>query len=263
MQVASDLHLSLRDMPDFKGIITPSASVLILAGDICELSEDHIWKPFLRSVAPSFKTVLWLCGNHEHHYVKKDDDARPSMLKQVIAAHKWIDTNVPNVYIVHEPIVFPLRDLDPDKWADDARRLVMVTLWTHLNSPASRNYMTTDFNYIPNWSPHVHNACHMHDLKFLQARVRRGDIVVTHHPPVLDRRASPDKYKNQAEHHALHFGSNALSAMRIKPALWVFGHTHHRADFIEDGVRLVSNARGHSWEQDVEPKYQSNFVVNI
>lgn len=259
MQVASDLHLKPADLKaGFEGILDPSAAVLILAGDICELSEDYLWKPFLTKVAPSYKTVLWLCGNHEHHYMKEGHGL--SITRQVLAAHRWIDEHAPNVYIIHEPIVFPLKDLDPEQWADDPRRLVIATLWTHLYSPASREISTTDFDNIPHWTPQVHNASHMYDQRFLKANVRRNDIVVTHHPPVLDQRTSAEQYRRRPHAHTLHFGSHTLAGMDVKPPLWIFGHTHHCADFEVGPVRLVSNARGHPWE---DTGYRSDLVVKL
>lgn len=43
--------------------------------------------------------------------------------------------------------------------------------------------------------------------------------------------------------------------------LWVYGHTHSAADFLEGATRLISNPRGYRGER-TEP-YNSQLIVEV
>ena len=74
-QIASDLHLDKLYVPsiltgygievkDYKDIIRPRSDILILAGDICHISEVDRHTPFFQYVSDNFQYVLYLSLIH-------------------------------------------------------------------------------------------------------------------------------------------------------------------------------------------------------
>ncbi|PWY65826.1 hypothetical protein BO83DRAFT_410747 [Aspergillus eucalypticola CBS 122712] len=98
---------------------------------------------------------------------------------------------------------------------------------------------------VPDWSVDDHNARHAAGKRSRQ----RSLLVVTHHAPLLQGTSSPK-----------HAQSPWSVAFATGVKVWVFGHTHYTTDFIEKGVRVVSNQRGNvlPWSY---PKAQSGFDV--
>mmetsp|Transcript_86973 Transcript_86973/g.218903 ORF Transcript_86973/g.218903 Transcript_86973/m.218903 type:complete len:347 (+) Transcript_86973:67-1107(+) len=71
LQIASDLHLEMYDVPpSLEDILTPSAPVLALLGDISALGYMHgvkMYEHFLAECSRRFYMVLVLPGNHEFY----------------------------------------------------------------------------------------------------------------------------------------------------------------------------------------------------
>lgn len=59
-QIVSDLHIEYKntDVPDPLSLITPSAEILILAGDIGSFYQYDQLKKFLSKLCPHFKIVI-------------------------------------------------------------------------------------------------------------------------------------------------------------------------------------------------------------
>ena len=71
IQIVSDTHLEFRG-ENFQKLIKPSAPILFLLGDICACgtTEDFdIYKKFMTFLAPKFKYIFHVPGNHEYYTV--------------------------------------------------------------------------------------------------------------------------------------------------------------------------------------------------
>ena len=75
-QIVSDLHIEYKsnDVPDPLTLITPSADILILAGDIGSFYQYDQLKTFLINLCPYFKVVVYVPGNHEYYNKTKNHD---------------------------------------------------------------------------------------------------------------------------------------------------------------------------------------------
>ena len=71
IQIASDLHLEYnKDIKDFNEIITPSAPIIVLAGDIGNLYTCENLRKFLAWCCNNFIAVIYIPGNHEYYTIR-------------------------------------------------------------------------------------------------------------------------------------------------------------------------------------------------
>ena len=64
IQIASDLHLELREKQTFEIFLEPAAPVLALLGDVAPLDHPNLF-PFLEWIAERWETILWIAGDAE------------------------------------------------------------------------------------------------------------------------------------------------------------------------------------------------------
>lgn len=71
INIVSDLHLDTYKTvfgTTYPNIINRNnADILIIAGDLCEYNNIHLYKSFLQDVCDSYKEVLYVPGNHEYY----------------------------------------------------------------------------------------------------------------------------------------------------------------------------------------------------
>ena len=81
----------------------------------------------------------------------------------------------------------------------------------------------TDFALIRDFVPWVHQA-HAAQLAFLQANVRAGDVVVTHHLPHPN--STPAMFADSPLNRFFVSGDARGVLERAGARLWLHGHTH-------------------------------------
>jgi len=101
IQIASDLHIEFKndDIPDPLYYITPSADILILAGDIGSLYKIDQLKGFLEKLCPLFATVIYVPGNHEYYTVQNYEHL--SMNKLLNRLYD-IEKDIKNLYVLNQ-----------------------------------------------------------------------------------------------------------------------------------------------------------------
>lgn len=243
--LASDLHLGAEDTAD---ILCPNGGdpdgLLVLAGDVCEAHQHHLWAPILHDLSQLYDHVLWLFGNHEWRKVDDWGTVKVSLMH-------FVDEHE-NVTIIPRRGVF--------HWKE--HRLVCATLWSSLSREAGKAARrdSLDCHDIPKWTPHAWNRMHDHDLSFLLRNVQQGDIVVTHHAPLLNGVADP-KYTDRVKRRW--YGSDVLQRYNRKhlPKVHLFGHTHFRMDTVRHGTRIVNQPRGNRHERLLWPWHGPTQVL--
>ena len=115
-QIASDLHLdklyvpSIRtqsgiEVKDYKDLIRPRSNILILAGDICHISNVDRYTPFFEYVSENFQYVLYIPGNHEFYNSDLEIEELEINLEKYLYSFKNI-FYLNNKSIVIEDILF-------------------------------------------------------------------------------------------------------------------------------------------------------------
>ncbi|OJZ84724.1 hypothetical protein ASPFODRAFT_34948 [Aspergillus luchuensis CBS 106.47] len=257
-QILSDLHLEVNQQ--YSSYEIPAcAEHLILAGDIGRLTDYEEYRNFLQKLTDRFKLVFLVLGNHEF-YIERFETGieRAKRLEQDPALNGRL-------------IVLPQKRYDVP---GSNVSILGCTLWSKVPKESADIVQSKvkDFQKIANWSVDDHNARHDSDYSWLMKEIRairqkneaagkrsrqRSILVVTHHAPSLQGTSSP---KHAQSPWSVAFGTDILSGIPDGVKVWVFGHTHYTTDFMEKGVRVVSNQRGYMlpWS---DSKKDSGFDV--
>lgn len=253
LRIASDIHtefmareqhkiprIALHTLPEMDG---DSETTLILAGDIGSMHKPKCLIAFIDAVAPRFKDVFYIPGNHEYYGGTLKDT--PAEISMMLSHHK-------NLWFA--PLgVFQCGD-------ENKRRIFYTTLWTNFDNenPVSMfeaQYAMNDYQHICNVIKNgitdrilpAHTlALHKKSMEMLED-IREGDIVITHHLP--SRRSVPKEFIGSNLNGAYASMLDRFIAEK-KPALWIHGHTHSPCDYMIGDTRIICNPRGYAGQED-------------
>jgi Icc-related predicted phosphoesterase len=248
-QIASDLHIEYKnnEVPDPLTLITPTADVLILAGDIGSFYKYDQLKSFLQKLCPYFKVVLYVPGNHEYY---KQQGYQAQQMNILLKRFMKIEKSINNLYVLNRSSV----------QIDDVC-IVGCTLWSDattvipkfivrvqsMNSLLYKQKFDSDLEYIEKMIEY----CKKKNLKLL---------VITHHCPtysvITSRKKKKDKYISLYASHLDHL----LTDDQVHT--WVCGHIHSNFDKItEGGTHLVGNQKGKP--KDHITDYNKSLVISV
>jgi Icc-related predicted phosphoesterase len=248
VQIASDLHIEYNNdnIPDPLDFITPSANILILAGDIGSFYKIDQLTKFLESLCSYFQLVLYVPGNHEWYMIPEHNPLIWSTLEQRM---RNIEEKISNLYI-----------LDCSSVRIGNVCITGATLWS---SPANKippfivrvNGMKTKEYYDK----------HIHDLNYLKKMMNYCKennhklLVVTHHPPTLK---VLDDVKKRRKFISLYATDLEYLLDKNNVHTWICGHIHKNFDFYtEKGCRIVSNQKGKMKDRITD--YKKDFTITL
>ena len=209
----------------------------MLAGDIEVGTLGVVWAAATFPHAP----VVYVLGNHEHYHHDFDN----------LVAECREKARGTNVHVL-EREAFDLggiRVLGCTLWTDyklyGAERKALAQEWAEQAMSDHRCIVRQDGQrFTPAHAAHTFTE----SAKWLDRQSAKSDrpvLVVTHHAPTAATTAPfvAGRISNAAFH------SNADHLIRSPVRLWVHGHTHHNADLLHNGVRVVSNQWGYPNER--------------
>jgi predicted phosphodiesterase len=266
IQIFSDTHLEFRG-ENFQKLIKPIAPVLCMVGDICacgSVEDFNIYKSFIKYLAPKFKYILHIPGNHEYYTTGnkniKYEDTVPGIDKKI----KNYLNNFDNVFFLNNNTL---------KLNFDKKTYVFIgtTLWSNIRLK-DRIYvekMMNDYNsiYMPSNNKLVRKfdvndmlKIHTKSLKYIKKEMKKLKfneigIVLTHHKPY--RSLDIENIISQAYETDL-IGTKIKSPHRVK--LFAYGHTHIADDSCIDNVRVVSNPKGYPSQKTL---YKDDFIISV
>jgi predicted phosphodiesterase len=274
LQIISDTHLEFRG-ENFQRLIKPSAPILCMVGDICACGTDsdfRVYKEFIKYLAPKFKYIFHIPGNHEYYTSGNKnityEDTIPGINKKIQNYLKSFN----NIFFLNDSTV----KLNIDK---KTYIFIGTALWTGIRQHNKKKIesMMNDYNsiYMPCQLPKKSikslqpvrkftvddmSKIHIKSLKYIKkemSKIKPDEIgiVLTHHKPY--RSASIEKIITQAYETDI-IGTIIKSPHRVK--LFVYGHTHVADDSQVDGVRVVSNPKGYPSQKT---RYKNDFVVGV
>jgi len=249
-QIASDLHIEYKndESPDPLLYITPSADVLILAGDIGSVYKYHQLETFMKKLCTYFKIVLYVIGNKEYYDVPGYELEKMDSLFDKLML---LEQNSANLYILNRKSVL----------IDDVC-IAGCTLWSYplvavpsfivrindMNTHKYKQRYKEDFLYIKN----MINYCSKKKLKLL---------VVTHHCPTYNI-IKQKSQRNKDRYTSLYASSLDYLLKSNKVHTWVCGHIHINFDYItEGGTHLVGNQVGKPKDRITD--YSKSFVIKV
>jgi predicted phosphodiesterase len=246
LQIVSDLHIEVEDtVPPALSLITPSADILVLAGDIGRINKPEQLKAFLTDICQHYQYVLYVLGNHEYYKVKETPNRT---MEELFTNLSSFTQDIPNLHILNRNSV-----------VIDNTCIIGCTLW-------SRALVD-----IPSYMVRIHaintteyNELHKQDLKYIEKMVAYCNyknlklVVITHHCPtylVIGNRGK-DRFRSL-------YASNLdylLDSNRIHT--WICGHTHTNFDLrSRNGTRVVSNQKGKP--RDNITDFSLSKIINV
>ncbi|KAF4509321.1 hypothetical protein G6O67_005586 [Ophiocordyceps sinensis] len=230
----SDLHLEVgQQYSTFSFGVT--APFLLLAGDIGRLLDYDGYLGFLQGLAPRYRKVFLVLGNHEFYGL--DHGSGLDAARRLSREPSLADTVVV---------------LNKTRWDDPDSNLTILgcTLWSAISDEARGvvEAKVNDFKKMGAWTARKHNEVHADEVAWLrhQVSLARGRLllVATHHAPCLEGTSQPGHSDNPW---SSAFATDLLAQEGWGGvSVWVFGHTHYSTDFsLPSGIRLVANQRGY------------------
>ena len=248
-QIVSDLHIEYRtnEVPDPLTLITPSADILILAGDIGSFYQYNQLKTFLINLCPHFKVVIYVPGNHEYYTMKGYHSQKMKVLLQNFVQ---MEQSINNLYVLSRSSV----------QIDDVC-IVGCTLWSDPDTVVPKFIVR-----VPDMNTRVYKQRYESDLGYIKKMIKycqkkdKKLMVVTHHCPtysvITSKKKLKDKYISLYASHLDHL----LTSEKVHT--WVAGHIHHNFDLItEGGTHLVGNQRGKP--KDKITDYNKSMVITV
>ncbi|MEO9968144.1 MAG: metallophosphoesterase [Reichenbachiella sp.] len=240
IQYASDLHL---EFPEQRAAINskrlrPVGDILILAGDICYLTEDHFKFTFFDYCSDHWKETYIVPGNHEFYNNSYDIKNAVSdfsiSLRDNVQYLNNIEVEIENI------------------------RFLFSTLWTNVNkNPLGIEQGLNDFHQCTyegkRFTVADHNQCHLKSLNFLNSQlVEETDcdhtVVVSHHVPF------PESYCDYPFVSTLDDAFHSdLTPMLVRHKIdaWIYGHNHfNQPEFQIENTRMLTNQMGYVSQQE-------------
>lgn len=229
IQLISDLHLECYVDEGLSFVhkdLHVAADVLVLAGDVMNLTGAKHVTERLSWFCDRFKDVIYVPGNHEF-YTTLPIEAE----KRLAKASEFL----PNLHV-----------LNPGTVEIEGQRFVGATMWFP-PTPDEDQYRKwlSDFHLIRNFVPWVHEQ-HEEEIKFLECQVRPQDVVITHHLPHPN--STPARFATSPINRFF-VAPDASRVLAKQPKLWLHGHTHTACDYQLGATRVVCNPRGYPGEK--------------
>jgi predicted phosphohydrolase len=248
-QIVSDLHIEYKtnEVPDPLTLITPSADILILAGDIGSFYKYDQLKIFLVKLCSYFKVVIYVPGNHEYYSVY---GYKPQKMDELFNNFIKIEETIHNLYILNRSSVY-IGDVC----------IVGCTLWSD-----PKVHVPNFIVRIPEMNTKEYNKKHIEDLSYIKKMIRycqRKELkifVITHHCPTYSVITTKKKIKDK--YISMYASDLDYLLNKEKVHTWVAGHIHINFDLItEGGTRLVGNQLGKP--KDHITDYNKSMVISI
>ena len=228
IQLVSDLHIEyLSEDVNPLDLITPSADILVLAGDIGSLYKMHQLKKFLTTLSTHFKVILYVLGNHEFYYYTESIQNNMEYLYK--CANNMMD-DIKNLVILNCNSVIIGNTC-----------ISGATLWSKPEIKIPKYIIR--INGISN---ELYESMHIKDLGYIEKMIDYCQdnnlklIVVTHYPPT--REVLGDTVKRNV---SLYINNLEYLLSKDKIHTWICGHVHKNFDFIsKDGTRVIGNQAG-------------------
>jgi len=253
IQYSSDLHIDkFPKGTSFYSFLTPTAPILILAGDICPAT-NPLFRAFLGWCSRHWHTVLFTAGNHEYY-----------CREQTIRTHAEIDALIRNITARFGNVVY-LQDGGRYTIPNTNITVLGSTLWSDVdvNIHDAVRAKKGEYKYIyksvadicQNVIPADISAFHTIHKRALKTAIANTSynqqiIVVSHHLPT--HRLLEPEYRQEAWRSCYASADEDIFSKRIHT--WICGHGHRGTMLRYKKMMLRMNARGYNKPSELNRK---------
>jgi predicted phosphodiesterase len=251
--VLSDLHVDInRHHPLVLPDPRPEHDAVVIAGDICHGLDEAVW--FIAGEKLNAKPVVLVAGNHEFYGFDRHAELKTGRAE----AAKFL-----NIHL-----------LERDAVEICGVTFLGCTLWTDyryagVREQARAMYLAAqrlnDHRLITNgrgvWTPQDALEEHEASRAWLGRQLDRAGaattVVVTHHAP------SPGSVHERYREDLLTAAfTSDLGDLIGRARLWIHGHMHAPADYVQDGCRVLANPRGYVGIKE-DSAFNAGLVVEV
>lgn len=250
IQYVSDLHIDKHPTPisPFE-LITPSADILILAGDIGSFYNIDQLKTFILPLSHCFKLILYVPGNHEYYFSRKHK------FRQNISTlyhHALELEEIPNLYLMNS------NSIRIGKMC-----ICGCTMWTKYKYKELPKYVR-----IKGMTQTIYNDLHKRQIEYMRmvnSYCQENGyqlIMVTHHNPLSVSVLQPDKKKKFDPYESLYYADLNVKEFNTV-SYWIYGHTHKSVEVNVSNIQFLSNQLGRTWDVESNYKKERTFEVEV
>jgi predicted phosphodiesterase len=250
LHILSDLHLEMINPPYGWRIPESAADAVVLAGDIGVGTAGVEW-----AIAESerlCKPSIYVPGNHEYY------NQRLSVREKMKAVALGSSVHVLDLDAV---VLEGTRFLGATLWTDYllcGRALRATAMEQAQRALNDHRLINPPEGFRPADALVRHEAARGWLERELAERFDGATVVVTHHAPAPE--GTHPRFRDDILTAA--FVSNLEELMRTnRPQLWIHGHTHHCAQYLVAGTKLVANQMGYP-HQPASGHFNPNLVID-
>jgi len=228
-------------------------AVLVLAGDICSHKETLIG--FLNYIAPRFKDVIFISGNHEYYGYDY---------------HEWNDevsARLSTINNLHTSLG------DVNSWVIDGVRFVAGTMWADGGPVQNEQFVSQylhDFKVIK-YEGHKFTVDDMKLLNLHQVEKAKQlinmpfdgiTVGISHHVPSYSFCHPRFGWIVDG---GFAFNGDSIFMADNAPAVWIFGHTHDTIDKLVGNTHFVCNPAGYrqEWNTAMNNYFSAPKFINL
>jgi predicted phosphodiesterase len=255
LSILSDLHLEFLDADKITKLVKClPADVLVLAGDICAIGSPEDYNKlivFLKYMAPKFKHILHVAGNHEYYYTRSPP-TKEHTIPGVNRKLKAIEKEIPNYKYLNCNMI--TLDINNKKYD-----FIGATTWTRVerSDRIAVENMMNDYNYIfcfkdgsaVKFTVDDMQKLHSKHTSFIKKSIEELKnsktplILITHHKPISNYEKGERSVSKQA------YETDLLNIIKLPVKVSIYGHTHEYKDEVISGIRFISNPKGYKHER--------------
>lgn len=237
IQIVSDLHIEKINSSKINGLdyITPSAPILILAGDIGSLYKFNQLYNFFNSIYTYFDHILYIPGNNEYYY-DKQNILFDNLNIKLLSLQKFFHN---------------LKILNKSYTIIDDYLFCGCVLWSFIH------YELPNFVKIYNFNKDIYNRKNLIEKKYIQKIIniskqkKLKTVIITHYAP---SKLLLTNNKLKFFYRRLYY--NNMDYLFNNNLIWIYGHTHSNVNRKIDNTHFFSNQKGSS-------KNCNDFIKNF
>lgn len=249
IQIASDLHIEYKNdlIPNPLNFITPSADILVLAGDIGSFYKIEQLTKFLEALCSYFQIVLYIPGNHEWYTIRGKEVLKYETLEKRM---RQMEDKIPNLNILNKSSVV----IGNICFAG-------CTLWSN-----PEGQIPPFIVRIPDIKTKEYREKHFEDLEYLKNMMlfcqknNHRLVIITHYPPT--KKTLDEACAKKKKFHSIYATDLDYLLDISLVQTWICGHVHKNFDFISElGCRVVGNQKGK--DKDRIADYKTDFTISF